>query len=158
MSMPVSPTGAGEGGGGGMETLRLDGERWRSYRYAHGFEMNREVGEDDVAEQRNYILESMDFLFDLNAIFGMQNTEDWNGLFDEVRSRIPAERTFDCEDFDGEVVGVSQLEAEALAVEATPREHLILGRLCDRALLLVNFRTNGHCSELVNSFTAHGRG
>lgn len=102
LQMPVGPTGMGEVGGGGMETIRLDGERWRTFRYAHGFEMNREDGEMDLARQRDYVMETFDFLYDLNFLYGMENVGAWNGVFDEIRTRVPNERTFDCEDYDGD--------------------------------------------------------
>lgn len=107
LTMPVGPTGMGEVGGGGMETIRLDGERWRTFRYAHGFEINREDGDMDLARQRDYVMETFDFLYDLNFLYGMENVSDWDGVFDEIRSRVPANRTFDCEDYDGDSTGAS---------------------------------------------------
>lgn len=104
LSMPVGPTGMGEVGGGGMETIRLEGERWPTYRYAHGFEINREDGDEnaDLARQRNYVMETFDFLYDLNFLYGMNGVDDWDGVFDEMRNRIPSNRVFDCEDYDGD--------------------------------------------------------
>lgn len=102
LQMPVGPTGMGEVGGGGMETIRLDGERWRTFRYAHGFQLNREDGDMDLQRQRDYVMETFDFLYDLNFLYGMNNVDDWNGVFDEIRTRVPSERVFDCEDYDGD--------------------------------------------------------
>jgi len=102
MEMPVGPTGMGEVGGGGMETIRLDGQRWPTYRYAHGFEMHREGGADDIERQRQYVMETFDYLFDLNFYFGMEGVAHWNGVFDEIRNRIDSDQVFDCEDYDGD--------------------------------------------------------
>jgi len=105
LQMPVGPTGMGEVGGGAMETIVLDGERWQTYRYAHGFEMHREDGTMDLERQRRYVMETFDFLYDLNFLFGMEQTNNWNGIFDEIRNRIPSNRVFDCEDYDGDSDG-----------------------------------------------------
>jgi len=123
LQMPVGPTGMGEVAGGGMETIRLDGERWPTYRYAHGFEMNREDENHGVEVQRDYILETMDFLFDLNFMFGMENIGHWNGMVDELRNRIPAERTFDCDDYDNDGSGSESGKPDFSAVP----EDLIVG-------------------------------
>lgn len=105
LQMPVGPTGMGEVGGGGMETIRLEGERWPTYRYAHGFEMARESGESDLPRQRDYIMETFDFMNDLNTIFGMAGVDHWDGVFDEIRNRVPSNRVFDCEDYDNDGTG-----------------------------------------------------
>lgn len=102
LTMPVGPTGMGEVGGGAMETIRLEGERWPTYRYAHGFEAHREGGSVDLQRQRNYIMETLDFLFDLNFMFGMAGVTHWDGVFSHLRSNVPADRTFDCELYDGD--------------------------------------------------------
>jgi len=104
VSMPVGPTGYTEVGGGGMDTIRLDGERWRTYRYAHGFELHREdLG--GVERQRDYVMETFDLLFDLNFLYGMEGT-DWNGVVDEIRTRASANgRVYDCDDYDNDGSG-----------------------------------------------------
>jgi len=45
MDMPFGPTGMGETGGSGVETVRIDGEEWKTVRYVHGFEY---MDEEDV--------------------------------------------------------------------------------------------------------------
>jgi hypothetical protein len=123
LDMPVGPTGMGEVGGGAMETIRLEGERWPTYRYAHGFEMNREDANGGVERQRDYILETFDFLFDLNFMFGMQGIGHWDGMIPELRDRIPAERTFDCEDYDNDGTGNESGKPDFSAVP----EDLVVG-------------------------------
>lgn len=105
LSMPVGPTGYSEVGGGGMDVIRLDGERWRTYRYAHGFEMNRSDSNMGVESQRDYIMETFDLLFDLNFMYGMDGT-DWSGVFDEIRTRASSNgRVYDCDDYDNDGSG-----------------------------------------------------
>jgi len=133
LQMPVGPTGMGEVAGGGMETIRLDGERWPTYRYAHGFEMNREDENHGVEVQRDYILETMDFLFDLNFMFGMENIGHWNGMADELRTRIPDDRTFDCDDYDNDGSGSESGKPDFSAVP----EDLIVGEAGNDELFLL---------------------
>lgn len=123
LTMPVGPTGMGEVGGGAMETIRLEGERWQTYRYAHGFEAYREDDGVDLARQRDYIMETFDFLFDLNFIFGMSNTSDWDGVFTEIRNRVPSSRVFDCDDYDNDSSGNESGKPDFSAVP----EDLVVG-------------------------------
>jgi hypothetical protein len=123
IDMPVGPTGLGEVGGGAMETIRLEGERWPTYRYAHGFEMNREDMNGGVERQRDYIMETFDFMFDLNFMFGMQNIDHWDGMFDEIRARVPSERIFDCDDYDNDGNGSESGNPDFSAVP----EDLVVG-------------------------------
>lgn len=123
VDMPVGPTGMGEVGGGAMETIRLEGERWPTYRYAHGFEMNREDVNGGVERQRDYIMETFDFMFDLNFMFGLENISHWDGMIPELRDRIPSNRVFDCDDYDNDGSGSESGNPDFSAVP----EDLIVG-------------------------------
>ncbi len=102
IDMPVGPTGMGETGGSGVEMVRVDGERWPTHRWVQGFTTLAEDN-DNVAEQRNAVLELFDFFADASFLTGLgPNGEYADGMFDWLRNAIPAERTFDAEDYDGD--------------------------------------------------------
>lgn len=103
--MPYGPVGLGEVGGTGVETLRVDGERWRTYRYTAGYEMLAEDAGNDEVLQRDAIMEQFDFLADANFLTGVEDqngNQIRQGMFDWLKTNIPGDRTLDCDDFDGD--------------------------------------------------------
>lgn len=106
LDIPFGPTGFGETAGSGVETVRIEGDRFRTYRYATGFEYNAEEGVTDLDAQQEAITETFAFLADANFLKGMDDqrngTEIKQGVFDWLKSNIPAERTLDCENYDGD--------------------------------------------------------
>lgn len=108
LDMPTL-SGMGETGGSGIQTLRLDGERWRTYRFVHGFSTLRE---DDTSTERQSqaTMEMFQFFADVAFFTGLGPSGNLaSGVFDYMRSNIPAPRTFDCEDFDGDSGDVADL-------------------------------------------------
>lgn len=106
MEMPFGPTGLGETGGSGIETIRMEGEEWPTFRYVDGFEYKSEEGVTDAAMQRRASLETFDFLADANFLKGVydrdSNTQIRQGVIQWLKDGIPSERTLDCEDYDGD--------------------------------------------------------
>lgn len=101
------PTGMGElGNSSGMETVRVDGEEWRTFRYANGFEMKSEEDVGDLDMQIQGVLETFDFFADANLLKGVydhgREQKIRYGVFDWLDSAIPSERVLDAEDFDGD--------------------------------------------------------
>jgi len=103
LDMDFGPTGMGEVGGSGIETVRIDGADWQTFRYVNGFEMLSEEGVTDVAMQRNAVLETFDFLADANFMKGVmdygQDTQLRPGAFEWLKNAIPSERTLDATDY-----------------------------------------------------------
>ena len=101
--MPFGPTGLGETGGSGVETIRIDGEEWKTFRYTHGFEYFREEGVTDVELQRRASLEMFDFLADANFLKGVENQKTGQkvrkGFVELLKENIPSERVIDCSEF-----------------------------------------------------------
>lgn len=106
MDMPFGPTGLGETGGSGVETVRIDGEEWKTFRYAHGFEWLEDEGVSDADLQRRASLEMFDFLADANFLKGVTDQRDGStirkGVIQYLKDNIPSGRTIDCDDFDGD--------------------------------------------------------
>ena len=106
MEMPFGPTGLGETGGSGVETVRIDGETWETYRYVHGFEFFEEEGVTDVDLQRRASLEMFDFLADANFLKGItdQRTGETlrEGAIQQMKDAIPEERVIDCAELQDE--------------------------------------------------------
>ena len=98
--MPFGPTGMGETGGSGVETVRIDGEEWRTYRYVNGFEYFQEEGVTDVELQRRAALEMFDWLADANFLKGVEDQRSGNmvrkGMIQHIKDNIPSERVIDC--------------------------------------------------------------
>jgi len=142
MDMPFGPTGLGETGGSGVETVRIDGEEWETYRYTHGFEYFAEEGVTDVDIQRRASLEMFDFLADANFLKGIEDQRTGQklrpGALDVMKSNIPAERTIDCSQFvdtDLEQVPENVVNYEAfkrisgdLLTRGDPNWDLMIGR------------------------------
>lgn len=108
LEMPVGPAGAYDdfGSGGGMEEVVVDGEEWETYVYNHGFTWHPDMdGVDTVSRQRRHVEEMFHYLFDLNFFLGLDTDNDGTveveGMFDWLRNNVPAERTFDCDDYNG---------------------------------------------------------
>lgn len=103
--MPFGPTGLGETGGSGVETVRIDGEEWRTFRYVNGFEYFEEEGVTDPELQRRASLEMFDFLADANFLKGVENQKDGTqirkGFIQTLKDNIPSERVIDCSNFTG---------------------------------------------------------
>ena len=115
LEMPVGPAGAYDdfGSGGGMEEIVIDGEEWTTHVYNHGFTWNPDMDSVDTVErQRTHVEEMFHYLYDLNFFLGLDADNDGAinpssgpdvyGMFDWLRNNVPAERTFDCEDYDGD--------------------------------------------------------
>lgn len=104
LDAPYGPTGMGETGGSGMRTLKVDGERWKTFRYAAGYQIEAE----DVTNpqlQRDAILEQFDFFADANWLKGVEDqdgTQIRQGMFNWLNANIPSSRVLDCENFDGD--------------------------------------------------------
>jgi hypothetical protein len=102
LDMPVGPTGMGETGGSGVQTIRLDGERWPTHRFVHGFSTLRE-DDSDTSTQEQATMEMFQYFGDVSFMTGLgPNGEYAPGVFDWLRSAVPDNRTLDCEDFDGD--------------------------------------------------------
>lgn len=103
MDMPFGPTGMGETGGSGVETVRIDGEEWKTVRYVHGFEYMDEEDVTNVELQRRASLEMFDFLADANFLKGLEDNRTGQqvreGMIQRLKNEIPAERTIDCSTF-----------------------------------------------------------
>lgn len=103
VDMPYGPTGMGETGGSGVETVRIDGEEWRTLRYVNGFEYMAEEGVTDVELQRRASLEMFDFLADANFLKGIEDQRTGEtvreGCIQQMKDAIPDERVIDCADF-----------------------------------------------------------
>lgn len=103
MRMPFGPSGMGETGGSGVETVRIDGEEWKTVRYTHGFEWMAEEDVSNAELQRRATLEMFDFLADANFLKGIENTKTGNtirdGVISQMKSNIPNNRTFDLNNY-----------------------------------------------------------
>ena len=101
--MPFGPTGFGETGGSGVETVRIDGEEWPTIRYVHGFEYMAEEDVTDVDLQRRASLEMFDFLADANFLKGITDQRSGEqirpGCISAIKDNIPEERVIDCSEF-----------------------------------------------------------
>ena len=142
MDMPFGPTGLGETGGSGVETVRIDGEEWKTMRYVHGFEYFEEEGVTDVDLQRRASLEMFDFLADANFLKGVtdQRTGETirEGCIQQLKDNIPDERVIDCSQFvDTEIEDVPEnvINFEAyksisgdLLTRGEPNWDLMIGR------------------------------
>lgn len=116
MELPVGPAGAYDdfGSGGGMEEVVVDGDEWSTFVYNHGFSWHPDMDDvDTVARQRRHVEELFQYLYDLNFMLGLDadndgsvspgpNSPDQYGMIDWLRNNISADRTFDCEDYDGD--------------------------------------------------------
>ncbi|MDB9247457.1 hypothetical protein PN419_00350 [Halorubrum ezzemoulense] len=104
MDMPFGPTGLGETGGSGVETVRIDGEEWKTLRYVHGFEYFEEEGVTDIDLQQRASLEMFDFLADANFLKGITDQRTGNqlrpGALQVMKDNIPSARTIDCSSLD----------------------------------------------------------
>jgi|APHM01.1.fsa_nt_gi hypothetical protein len=103
VDLPFGPSGLGETGGSGVETVRIDGEEWETYRYAHGFEYFEEEGVTDVDLQQRATLETFDFLADANFLKGIQDQRTGQtireGMIQQLKDNIPSERVIDCSEY-----------------------------------------------------------
>lgn len=109
LEMPVGPAGAHDdfGSTGGIETIMVDGDEWDSFVYDNGFYWHPDMDSvDSVERQRMAVEEMFHFLGDINLFLGIDvdgdGTNEYQGLFEWLRDSIPSQRTFDCEDFDGD--------------------------------------------------------
>lgn len=116
LEMPVGPAGAFDdlGASGGMEEIVVDGKEWSTYVYNDGFVWHPDMDSvDSVGRQRQRVMEMYHYLYDLNWMLGLDadndgtvnpsaNGVDVYGMFDWLRNNIPAARTFDCENYDGD--------------------------------------------------------
>jgi len=115
LEMPVGPAGAYDdfGSGGGMEEVVVDGDEITTHVYNHGFTWHPDMDSvDSVGRQRTHVQEMYHYLYDLNFFLGLDADNDGTvdpssgpdkyGMFDWLRDSIPASRTFDCEDYDGD--------------------------------------------------------
>lgn len=114
LEMPVGPAGAYDdfGSSGGMEEVVVDGETWSTFVYNHGFSWHPDMDDvDSVERQATHVMEMYQYLFDLNFMLGLDidndGTAEIPGMFDWLRSAVPSERKFDCEDYDGDSTGAS---------------------------------------------------
>lgn len=106
--MPHGPTGIGEVAGGGVDFVRQEGDVHATYRFTQGFTVAEEdarAGAVSLDEQRRQISEMYDFFADgmwFNGIADQSGNQVKPGMFQWLKSAIPAERTFDCENYDGD--------------------------------------------------------
>lgn len=106
--MPHGPTGLGQTGGSGVDFIRQDGAVHPTFRFTQGFSANYEdlqADAIDLGAQRNNTLETFDWLADsmfLKGISDAAGNEVRPGVFKWLKQNIPAERTIDCENFDGD--------------------------------------------------------
>jgi len=95
IDMPVGPTAMGDVEGQGVRMLDIEGDRWPSFRWTQGFEQLKEDS-GDVEDQRNAVLELLDFFADTAFLTGIGPDSQYrDGMFDWLRNSIPSERTFD---------------------------------------------------------------
>lgn len=174
MDLPMGPTGLGETGGSGVETLRIDGEEWKTLRYVHGFEFFEEEGVTDAEMQRRASLEMFDFLADANFLKGIENNKTGQtvrpGAIQSMKDAIPSERVIDCSQFvdtDTETVPENVVNYEAykrisgdLLARDDPNWDLMLGRQEALAQLnkLQDTKSAGRMTyrEAINSGEARG--
>jgi len=109
LEMPVGPAGAYDdhGTAGGVETIMVDGQEWDSFVYNGGFTWHPDMDDVESVERQRTAIENMfHFLGDINFFMGMDvdgdGTNEYQGMFEWLRSSIPSKRTFDCEDYDGD--------------------------------------------------------
>ncbi len=105
LNLPFGPSGMGETGGNGMETVRIQGDEWQTFRYADSVEWMEEEGVEDIATQRQASLETFDFLADANFMAGVEDqsgSEVREGFLSFLKSNIPSGRTLDCTNFTSE--------------------------------------------------------
>lgn len=106
--LPAGPSGMGETGGTGVEMYVEEGDQWQTFRFTHGFSVlqeDLEASNDSVAQQRDEVLEIFDFFADSLFMTGIEDragNQIKPGMLEYLKSNIPAERTFDCEDYDGD--------------------------------------------------------
>jgi len=112
LEMPVGPAGAFDdfGSSGGIETIMVDGQEWETFVYDNGFYWHPDMDSvDSIERQRTAVEEMYHFLGDINFFLGMDPDGDGNneyqGMFQWLRSAIPSNRVFDCEDYDGDGTG-----------------------------------------------------
>lgn len=139
IDMPVGPTAMGGAEGSGIETVRIEGERWPVFRWVMGFELLEE-DDRDVSEQRNAVMEVYDFFADVAWLTGIGPAGQYQmGAFDWLRENIPEERTFDCSTYTG---GEYDDRPENLVQELALEQ--ISGRL-------MNFEDDAKFSTVVGS-------
>jgi hypothetical protein len=104
LELPVGPAGFMEDYSdlGGMGKLVVEGEEWVTWVYNHGFQYNEKTDNVDVADQRTHVMEMLQYFGDLQFFFGVDGLSQSPGMFDWLRDNIPANRTFDCENYDGD--------------------------------------------------------
>ena len=109
LEMPVGPAGPYDdfGSSGGMETIMVDGQEWETFVYDNGFYWHPDMDSvDSVERQRMAVEEMFHFLGDINFFLGIDadgdGTNEYDGMFDWLRTNVPSGRTFDCEDYDGD--------------------------------------------------------
>lgn len=99
IDMPVGPTAMGDVEGQGIDMMRIEGERWPTFRWTQGFEVLEEDA-DNVADQRNAVLELFDFFADVAFLTGIGPDGNYvDGCFDWLRDSIPESRTFDLDEY-----------------------------------------------------------
>jgi hypothetical protein len=95
IDMPVGPTAMGDFDGQGVRMLDIEGDRWPTFRWTQGFEQLKEDS-GDVAEQRDAVLELLDFFADVAFLTGIGPDSSYrDGMFDWLRDSISSGRTFD---------------------------------------------------------------
>lgn len=114
LEMPVGPAGAHDdfGSSGGIETIMVDGQEWETFVYDNGFYWHPDMDSvDSIDRQRMAIEEMFHFLGDINFFLGVDadgdGTNEYKGMFEWLRTNIPSNRVFDCEDYDGDATGAS---------------------------------------------------
>lgn len=123
--MPHGPTAMGETGGSGIQLINVENGSHPTYRFTQGFTElteNAERGEGRLDENRRKVIEGFDFFGDAAWFTGLQDSQGNEirpGMFKWLKSNIPTERTFDCENFDGDTGDTADL------VSTNTQENLI---------------------------------
>jgi len=109
LEMPAGPAGPYDdfGSTGGVETIMVDGQEWETFTYDNGFYWHPDMDSvDSVERQRTAVQEMFHYLGDINFFLGIDADGDGNneypGVFQWLRDNIPAGRTFNCDDYDGD--------------------------------------------------------
>jgi len=120
IDLDATPRGMQEIGGEGVEVLEIEGRRYDTFVHTDGFTVNPVTDSVDVQRQEMALRERMAFLHDAYFLTGVDGISQSPSVFDYMRNNIPAERTFDREEFDGDSGDVDLVghEEDFFAVEA----------------------------------------